>query len=825
LLRRIRSSFAAKLLLAGLTLSLVVIGGISAYLLVSRDQQTRAAAVSNADNRASVMREVLQSFTADQSLLAAQSLARQPALAEALQGPDPAQSLASRFQGSAVTDLSDEVLIVAAADGTPLYTRTAQDLGSLRLPAGAGADVIRLALAGRTCAIDHQPGGCGLDLLGPGRPAYTVAAPIVSAGARIGAVAYIAPLQYQLNRFSNLFQFPTAFIAAGDPASELRQQHDAFLGSATPAALAGAVRSGRSLVDATYSAPGPGGTTAVAGSFAAVTGADGRSITGYVGVEIPLSVFVGDTHTDELTLGVITLFVLLATAVAVFLFVERFVQRPIRRLERGVARIAGGDYSSDVPVRSDDELGRLAASVNTMRDSISMYVGEIERARTRLDSAVQRITGVSRALTTTGAGVGALEHEVVRTAAEIAGPGAAAMLAVREDGRLVPQAVHAEGAEPEVFDGWLAAGALLAGDTITEERGGRSLVAVPMFYQDSVVGALAVAKAPGAPPAAEDERRVLAVLGNNTAIAMENARLFEQERETVRRLRELDAMKSDFLSTVQHELRTPLTAILGLSDLMEMCWEMWDDSPKLEAVRDIQVAAKNLYDIVETIIDFSAVDGETIGLNPSTVLVEEAAHHAVEAVGERYKGGLPIPVDVDVDVSVSLYADPERFEQVLRALVDNAVKFSDGRGRVRISARRSGDSQDVTVTVADKGIGIADDDLPRIFDRFYQVDNSATRRYGGTGMGLALVKRLVQAHGAKVKVRTALGQGTKVILSWPGVAAASSGEARIVAEARGEAPARRRQQAQPRREPEPAEEESEAVGERAQPEPVRADAG
>jgi signal transduction histidine kinase len=376
-----------------------------------------------------------------------------------------------------------------------------------------------------------------------------------------------------------------------------------------------------------------------------------------------------------------------------------------------------------------------------------------------------------------------------------------------------------------VFDGWLAAGALLAGDTITEERGGRSLVAVPMFYQDSVVGALAVAKAPGAPPAAEDERRVLAVLGNNTAIAMENARLFEQERETVRRLRELDAMKSDFLSTVQHELRTPLTAILGLSDLMEMCWEMWDDSPKLEAVRDIQVAAKNLYDIVETIIDFSAVDGETIGLNPSTVLVEEAAHHAVEAVGERYKGGLPIPVDVDVDVSVSLYADPERFEQVLRALVDNAVKFSDGRGRVRISARRSGDSQDVTVTVADKGIGIADDDLPRIFDRFYQVDNSATRRYGGTGMGLALVKRLVQAHGAKVKVRTALGQGTKVILSWPGVAAASSGEARIVAEARGEAPARRRQQAQPRREPEPAEEESEAVGERAQPEPVRADAG
>src|SRR5207302_5925249 len=99
-------------------------------------------------------------------------------------------------------------------------------------------------------------------------------------------------------------------------------------------------------------------------------------------------------------------------------------------------------------------------------------------------------------------------------------------------------------------------------------------------------------------------------------IAMENARLYEQEKDTVRRLRQLDAMKTDFLSTVQHELRTPLTAILGLSDLIDMCCTMWDDVPKLEAIRDIQVAATNLYDIVVTIIDFSAVDGETIDISP-----------------------------------------------------------------------------------------------------------------------------------------------------------------------------------------------------------------
>ena len=95
---------------------------------------------------------------------------------------------------------------------------------------------------------------------------------------------------------------------------------------------------------------------------------------------------------------------------------------------------------------------------------------------------------------------------------------------------------------------------------------------------------------------------------------MENARLYELERESVRRLRELDTLKTDFLATVQHELRTPLTAILGLSDLIEMCWEVWEDAPKLDALRDIQVAARNLDGIVETIIDFSVGDGEALAL-------------------------------------------------------------------------------------------------------------------------------------------------------------------------------------------------------------------
>jgi signal transduction histidine kinase len=197
-----------------------------------------------------------------------------------------------------------------------------------------------------------------------------------------------------------------------------------------------------------------------------------------------------------------------------------------------------------------------------------------------------------------------------------------------------------------------------------------------------------------------------------------------------------------------------------------MCWAVWDDSPKLDALRDIQVAARNLDGIVETIIDFSIGDGEALALALADVPLEDAARAAIAVVGERHKGGLPVPVHIEVAPGVMLRADPDRLGQVLRALVDNAVKFSDGHGRVLVRAA-PGSASAVLVEVIDEGIGIPAEDVPRIFERFYQVDNTATRRFGGTGMGLALVRRVVEAHGATIDVETRVGSGTRVSLRWP----------------------------------------------------------
>jgi signal transduction histidine kinase len=381
-------------------------------------------------------------------------------------------------------------------------------------------------------------------------------------------------------------------------------------------------------------------------------------------------------------------------------------------------------------------------------------------------SGVDRVSAIARALTATTGGVEALQREVVRTAAALAGDGAVAAMALRVGDHFAVADLDPEPAGA-VIDGWEQSPGVLAGKRASRVVAGHgSLLVLPMFYRGDVVGALAVLSPPEAAPRSGDTEDVLASLAGNAAIAMENARLYEQERETVRRLRQLDAMKTDFLSTVQHEMRTPLTAILGLSDLIDMCWDAWEDAPKLDALRDIQVAAKNLDGIVETIIDFSLVDGQVLVLALQSVPLARTIRESIEAIGERHKGGLPIPAVVDVDADMTVFADPDRLGQVLRALIDNAVKFSDGRGTVTVRARRAEDDV-VLIEVIDQGIGIPEADVARIFERFFQVDSTATRRFGGTGMGLALVKRVVDAHGATVEVGANTGGGTRVALRWP----------------------------------------------------------
>jgi signal transduction histidine kinase len=140
---------------------------------------------------------------------------------------------------------------------------------------------------------------------------------------------------------------------------------------------------------------------------------------------------------------------------------------------------------------------------------------------------------------------------------------------------------------------------------------------------------------------------------------------------------------------------------------------------------------------------------------------------AVSDVTAHFKTGLPVALHVDVASGLTVSADAARFRQVIRSLLDNAVKFTPPGGRVELVASHDDAADRCRVEITDNGIGISPEALRLIFDRFYQEDNSRTRKYGGMGMGLALVRRMCDAHGATVRASSELGGGSRFTVLWP----------------------------------------------------------
>jgi signal transduction histidine kinase len=774
--RRPRITFAARLLLGGFLLSLTIIAAVSAFLLVSRDQETRVGAETNAESRAAAYRELVQQVAAPQARFAAQDVAGLPEMAAALGSADPQTSVTALLTGSSkvITDLPDETVAVFDANGTLLAT-TEQ----------AGVPQLSSALPEVEGALRGKPAEA-IDFLNPRTPVYDFAAPVTASESTqvLGAVVYSMPLTDQLLRLLGAVgQGYTPVIIANQPGAALY----ALSGNPASPTLAA-----ESLPSSIKTDLGRASGTFAGFSTVPVSGDNALALEGmnpnsgppvlYVGVESPISLFLGNQTADEMTVVLLALTALLATWLLVLLFVNRFVRRPVAQLSAGVARIAGGDYSSDIPVRSRDELGVLAEQVNQMR-------GQIESNIHHVDAAVSRLDEVSRALTTTTAGMSSLEGAVCAAAASLAGPHATAVLLARAGDHLVVRAAS-NGADGQ------ATGAAASGTAVGEEhvdlaptvvtdvlegrparltrgRGGAGLgdptgaqntLVVPMLYRQSVTGAIAVT---GPDRVSDADARALSALANNAAIAVENTRLFDQERETVRRLRELDQMKSDFLATAQHELRTPLTAIVGHLELIRMVWAGADDEQKLGILDNVEVATSQLSEMLETMIDLSLVSADNLRMNRKRVSLAATVDDAVGEVTRRFPHGLPVTLTVDIPARLKVDADRERLRQVIRCLLDNAVKFTVPGGRVAISGRPSPGGESCSIEVSDTGIGIDPALHERVFERFFQVDSGGTRAYGGMGVGLALVKVLAESHGASVTLESAPGEGTKVRLDWP----------------------------------------------------------
>jgi len=236
--------------------------------------------------------------------------------------------------------------------------------------------------------------------------------------------------------------------------------------------------------------------------------------------------------------------------------------------------------------------------------------------------------------------------------------------------------------------------------------------------------------------------------------------------EALQKLSELNQLKANFLANISHELRTPLTHIRGYLELMQTK-SFGPLTPDQEKAMDVSLlSTARLQNLIEDLILFSlAARGEmTLTLAPVDLreVVQKAAIHARSKAENRQ-----VTLYVALAPNISFVkADQQKISWALTHLLDNAIKFTQPGGRVRLSVSPDQSSEKVVkFVISDTGIGIPKERIDEIFEPFHQLDGSPTRRYGGTGLGLALVREIVEAHGAHIQVESEIDKGTVISFS------------------------------------------------------------
>jgi PAS domain S-box-containing protein len=291
----------------------------------------------------------------------------------------------------------------------------------------------------------------------------------------------------------------------------------------------------------------------------------------------------------------------------------------------------------------------------------------------------------------------------------------------------------------------------------------RSALIAPIRLRNEVLGVISLVSTRSGHHYDEDDVALAEELGRRAGVALENARLYRAAQESARAAEEASRAKDEFLATVSHELRTPLNAILGWSTLLK---DRLTDPAFVKPIQVIHRNAQRQVRLVDDIIDVSRVITGKLRLDAKPADLISIAREAIEVIR-------PSAVAKQIDIEFVplgdyflLVADSERLQQVVWNLLSNAVKFTDPGGQVRLSLRQERSS--VILSVTDTGKGIEPGFLPFVFDRFRQADSSTTRRVGGLGLGLALVRHIVELHGGQVAAASeGPGRGARFSITLP----------------------------------------------------------
>lgn len=510
----------------------------------------------------------------------------------------------------------------------------------------------------------------------------------------------------------------------------------------------------------------------------------------------------------------------------------RRLTRPIQALARGAVAVARGSLGHRIQVDRQDEIGGLADAFNRMADSLRVRF-EVDRelsSTLNLQAVLEALVRHARSLCT--ADVAYLAHRDPEAPSAIVAACAGARSAAMAGWEIHPGKGRA-GRVLTVGRPWEPGESYdreSLEDRVMDAEGIRASVLVPIRLQDSCVGVLGVGRREDAPFGTEAVE-ALQRLGDQAAVAVSNAlayreiaqlnltleaKVAERTRElseantaleaSHQKLRELDRLKSDFVSNVSHELRTPLTAIrMSVDNLLDGV--VGEVAPSLQRyLAKVKNNTDRLVRLINDLLDLSRIEAGRIELHPTTVPIVDVMQDVVENLR-------PMAAEKALEMSVSptpspllVFADRDKLQQVLINLAGNAVKFTPQGGAITLSARavaapedpanaRSGvpdpsprDSlspprlgssaplQFVEVSVADTGEGIPPEELAAVFDKFHQVRRDGRQKAHGTGLGLSIAKSLIELQGGRIRVESEVGRGSRFVFTLPaGAACATAG--------------------------------------------------
>jgi len=302
---------------------------------------------------------------------------------------------------------------------------------------------------------------------------------------------------------------------------------------------------------------------------------------------------------------------------------------------------------------------------------------------------------------------------------------------------------------------------------------------LPITFENTIRGFVSFGKKGSGRDYSADDFRLLCGLTDQLALALENGVLYDESEKAKedyrllydesqsfnRKLVETDRLKKHFVANISHELRTPLSAILGYTEVLSDQAFTGDDREILDR---IAAHGQDLSQLMDSLLDFSRMEAGAMTSSLQPVKVKETFGQ-LEIIARRLIRERPISFGVHIGSSLDVFeTDPKKLHQIIFQLLTNALKFTE-KGEIGLEIRLLDESPDpsIEISVSDTGIGIDERDHEAIFDDFRQLDGSSTRRFGGTGVGLSLCKKLAESLGGEIKVKSKIGQGSVFSLTLP----------------------------------------------------------